>query len=62
MPIGASGSSQMRTRDWVFFGRSDQERGGEISSPLQVYLMGMRDSCLKAELISFIFSVINWYR
>lgn len=40
-PTGASGSSTINTSDFASAGVSEINNGGEISSPSQVYLVGM---------------------
>ena len=52
VPLGASGSSAMGATLSVPSGTSLHLRGGETSSPSQVYLAGMVEPSVKAVLVS----------
>src|SRR5262245_32762798 len=51
---GASGSSQMRANCFVPFGKPDQERGGERSSPSSVCCLGIASPDLNDALFTVI--------
>ena len=53
VPIVASGSSQIKARNFVFAGMSNIVNGGETFSPSQVYLGGICPLCWNALLVSF---------
>ena len=54
MPRGASGSSQIKAKDLVAFGGSDQCRGGDVSAPSPVCCFGMVEPSVKAVLVRLI--------
>src|SRR3989338_446987 len=51
IPIGASGSSTIRTRLFAFFGTPKISSWGLISCPRHVYLAGISELCLNAGLV-----------
>ena len=52
VPIGASGSSTIRAKDWVPAGGSFQASAGEMFLPMQEYLAGMDCPFENASLVS----------
>jgi len=51
VPIGASGSSTMRAKDFVLAGGSSQARAGEMFFPMHEYLAGMDCPFANASLV-----------
>src|SRR5215475_5547448 len=58
VPIGASGSSQMRAKAFVFIGAPDHSSRGEMSSAWPVYLSGMASPLAKAGLVICMVAVV----
>src|ERR1700722_8997001 len=54
VPVGASGSSTIRTKLLVFGGISKKAKGGETLLPSQVYRFGINAWCSNAGLSIFI--------
>ena len=52
VPIGASGSSTMRAKDFVPAGESFQARAGEMFLPTHEYLAGMDCPFVNASLVN----------
>jgi hypothetical protein len=59
VPIGASGSSQIKTNDLVPLGALSQDNCGDIFAPSQVYLAGIIPPSLNESLFTIIFVDIS---
>src|SRR3990167_5653595 len=57
LPLGASGSSTIKTKDLAWAGTSAINKGGLISAPSQVYLLGICSLPLKAGEVRVIFFI-----